>query len=341
MLVLGIESSCDETACAIVKDGREVLCNVIESQSKLHRPFGGVFPEVACRRHVDAIIPVIETALAEARVTQKEIDLITVTQGPGLIGALLIGLNAAKALALAWGIPFVGVNHVHAHLYAATLSEAAVPFPALGLVISGGHTFMVKMHDPCTYEPIGTTQDDAIGEAFDKVASLLQLPYPGGPALEQLAKKGQPGRFPFRPGKVKGRPWDFSFSGLKTNVLYALKGMGAAKDAPLRISEEEKADAAAAFQEAALGDVVTKSLTAAAAFDCRALLCGGGVSANQRLKELFDAHNTQRLPLFFPPLRLATDNAAMIAALGFQTFAKAGGHGHPLTLEPFTSMSLT
>jgi N6-L-threonylcarbamoyladenine synthase len=222
MIVLGIESTCDETACAIVKDGKDILSNIIHSQSEMHSPFGGVFPELACRRHVDAIIPVIRDAMMHAHVSKNEIDLIAVSKGPGLIGALLIGLNVAKALSMAWDIPFIGINHVEAHLYAAIMPLESPPFPALGIVISGGHTFMVKMRGIGSYEGIGTTQDDAIGEAFDKVASLLHLPYPGGPAIEQLAKQGNPSRFSFRPANVKGRPWDFSFSGLKTNVLYAL-----------------------------------------------------------------------------------------------------------------------
>ena len=335
MLVLGIETSCDETACAIVKEGKEILSNVIESQSELHRPFGGVFPEIACRKHVDSLLPVIQEALKRASVTKEAIDLIAVTQGPGLIGALLIGLNTAKALSLAWDIPFVGVNHVEAHLYAAMMQETQIPFPALGLVISGGHTLMVKMSDPCTYEPLGTTHDDAIGEAFDKVASLLGLPYPGGPAIEQLAKKGRSGRFHFQSGKVKGRPFDFSFSGLKTNVRYATKGMYAPKEAPLLIQEEEKADVALSFQETALTDIVCKSLAAAAAFDCQSLLCGGGVVSNQRLKELFQLKNSAHLPLFFPHPAFTTDNAAMIAGLGFHIFAKKGRSS--LDLEPFTS----
>jgi len=337
MLVLGIETSCDETACAIVKDGKEALSNVIESQAELHRPFGGVFPEIACRKHVDVIIPVIQEALSKAGVSKEQIGLIAVTQGPGLIGALLIGLNSAKALSLAWDIPFVGVNHVEAHLYAAMMRESAIPFPALGLVISGGHTLLLKMSDPCTYERIGSTQDDAIGEAFDKVASLLGLPYPGGPAIEQLAKKGRPGRFQFQSGKVKGRPFDFSFSGLKTNVRYVIKGMNAAKDAPLLIQEEEKADVALSFQETALKDIVCKSLAAASAFDCRSLICGGGVANNQRLKELFELHNNADLPLFFPHPALTTDNAAMIAGLGFHIFAKMGRSS--LCLEPFTALN--
>lgn len=336
MLVLGIETSCDETACAVVSEGRTVLSNVIYSQSQLHSAYGGVFPELACRKHVDAIIPAIEAALQQAGVCPQEIDLIAVASGPGLIGALLIGVNAAKALAMAWDIPFIGVNHVEAHLYGALMSSETCPMPALGIVISGGHTFMVKMPQIGTYEPIGTTQDDAVGEAFDKVASMLQLPYPGGPSIEQLAKKGNPSDFTFNPGKVKGRPWDFSFSGLKTSVLYAVKGSNASKDAPLLISEEKKANVAAAFQETALRDITTKSLNAARAFGCRAIVCGGGVSNNARLKELFNEKNSDQIPLFFPHPTLTTDNAAMIAGLGTHRYIQRQ-QGDSYDLEPHCS----
>lgn len=335
MLVLGIESTCDETAAAVVRDGKEILSNVIHSQS-IHSTLGGVFPELACRKHVDALIPAIHTALEQALIHPRELDGIAVAKGPGLIGALLIGLNAAKALAMAWNVPFIGVNHVEAHLYGAMMSLPSVPFPALGVVISGGHTFMVKMTGIGNYEPIGTTQDDAIGEAFDKVAAMLHLPYPGGPAIEQLAKQGDPARFAFSAGKVKGRPWDFSFSGLKTSVLYAIKGANALKDSPLRISEKEKADVAAAFQETALSDIASKSLLAAAEFGCQAIFCGGGVSNSTRLKDLFHEKNKAKIPLFFPPPSLTTDNAAMIAGLGFHLFMR-NPDGDSYDLEPHSS----
>jgi len=338
MIVLGIETTCDETSCSLVRDGHEILSNVIASQIELHRPFGGVFPELACRKHLDMIISVLNDAMASAGVTKEGIDLVAVAKGPGLIGALLIGLHAAKALSLAWQVPFVGVNHVEAHLYAAMMGPVKPLFPALGVVISGGHTFMVKMLKTGTYELIGTTQDDAIGEAFDKVASMLSLPYPGGPAIETLAKKGNPKSFPFRAGKVKGQPWDFSFSGLKTNVLYTLKGPNAGRNAPLQIREEQKADIAASFQEAALSDIVDKALLAAATFDCKSLIFGGGVSNNQRLKALFTEKKTA-FPLFFPPAGLTIDNAAMIAGLGFHVYHQQG-HGDPLDLEPMTRIPL-
>ena len=338
MLVLGIESTCDETACAIVRDGREVLANVISSQCDLHTLYGGVFPELACRRHIDALIPVIQSALQEASVSPEAIDLIAAAKGPGLIGALLIGLNAAKALSYAWDIPFVGVNHVEAHLYAAMMPLSAPIFPALGLVISGGHTFLVKIHAIGNYELIGTTQDDAIGEAFDKVASMLGLPYPGGPAIEALAKSGNPKRYPLKPGKVKNHPWDFSFSGLKTNVLYTIKGPNASKDTPLIIQEKDKADVAAAFQDTALKDVVQRSIDAAQAFGCLAIYCGGGVSNNQRLRALFEELGCP-VPVYYPEAKLTLDNAAMIAGLGYHCFNK-NGQGDPLDLAPMTRIPL-
>lgn len=336
MIVLGIESSCDETACAIVKDGREILSNVISSQIDLHREYGGVFPELACRRHIEILLPVIKEALLLAGV--KEVDLIAVAKGPGLIGALLIGLNAAKGLSLGWNKPFIAVNHVEAHLYAAMMSHPEPTFPALGVVISGGHTFLVRILSLGVYELIGTTVDDAIGEAFDKVALMLGLSYPGGPAIEALARQGDPTRYAFKPGRVKEHPWDFSFSGLKTNVLYTVKGANASKNSPVLIAEEEKPHIAAAFQEAALGDIVNKTIRAAKEFPSSAVFLGGGVSNNQRLRALFQ-ERCPELPVYWPPLGLSLDNAAMIAGLGYHNFLRQG-HGDPLDLEPLPRIPL-
>lgn len=338
MIVLGIESTCDETACAIVKDGREILSHVISSQIDLHEQYGGVFPELACRRHIDMIIPVIETAFKEAGITPEKLDLISVAKGPGLIGALLIGLNVAKALSLAWEIPFVGVNHVEAHIYAAMMHLETPPLPGLGVVISGGHTMLVLVRELGNYTLIGTTLDDAIGEAFDKVAAMLGLPYPGGPAIEALAKKGNPSAFPFKAGRVKGKQWDFSFSGLKTNVLYTVKGPNSDKHSPLVIPDEAKKDVAASFQETALEDIVTKSLSAAKAHGCQAIYIGGGVSNNRRLRALFDEKGAG-LPVHFPQSLLSLDNAAMIAGLGYHTY-KRKRHGDPMDLEPMTRIPL-
>jgi N6-L-threonylcarbamoyladenine synthase len=332
MLVLGLETTCDETACALVRDGHAILSNVVASQAALHEPFGGVFPELACRRHSEDLLPVVRQALQEAAVRPQQVELIAVARGPGLIGALLVGLHAAKGLSLAWNVPFVGVNHVEAHLYAALMGRSDIPLPALGVVVSGGHTFLAKIEEVGAYTLIGTTVDDAIGEAFDKVAAMLALPYPGGPAIERLAQQGDPSRYPFKTGNVKGRPWDFSFSGLKTTVLYTVRGERGDKILP----DEERAHVAASFQEAALSGVVRKASRAAAEFSCRAIVVGGGVSNNRRLRALFAS---QDAPVYFPPSGLSLDNAAMIAGLGCRVYQKQG-EGDPLTLEPMTRISL-
>ena len=331
MFVLGIETTCDETACAVVKDGKEILSNLIATQADLHAIYGGVYPELACRRHFELIIPLVDQALKEARVSPAEIDLISVAYGPGLIGALLLGVHAAKSMALAWNKPFVGVNHVEAHLYAAWMGCQASEFPALGVVVSGGHTFLVKMESIGTYEMIGQTVDDAIGEAFDKVAVMLGLPYPGGPEIEKLARQGDPKRFPFKAGVVKGRPWDFSFSGLKTNVLYTVKGQNGDKKAASQISEADKPHIAASFQEAAFKDIVGKALAATEAFQCKMIFLGGGVTQNQRLRELFQA---SKIPVYWPLPGLSLDNAAMIAGLGYHIFIQKNFQGDSLDLEP-------
>jgi N6-L-threonylcarbamoyladenine synthase len=338
MLVLGIESTCDETAAAIVKDGKYILSNVIHSQIELHRKFGGVFPEVASRSHVKALPEVIKEAVEIAEISMQDIDLVSVAKGPGLIGPLLIGINGAKALALGLKKPFIGVNHVEAHLYASMMREEEPLFPSLGLVISGGHTFLVLIENIGSYKTIGSTVDDAVGEAFDKVAKLLDLPYPGGPEIEQLALQGKPGEFTFKAGTVKGRPYDFSFSGLKTNVFYSIHGQNSPKGTPCPLNLEEKASIAAAFQETALLDIVKKTLCAAKEFDCKAIYIGGGVSQNKKLRSLFQELEIN-LPLFFPPKGLSLDNGAMIAGLGFHVYQRQGS-GDPFTLEPQTRIPL-
>lgn len=327
MLVLGIESTCDETACSIVRDGREVLSNVISSQIDLHAEFGGVVPELACRRHVDVLIPIIDEALRTAKLTLNEIDLFAVAQGPGLIGAILIGLNAAKSLSLALNKPLIGVNHVEAHLYAAIMSQnTPISFPCLGVVISGGHTALIKMESLGVYSPISQTIDDAIGEAFDKVAKLLGLPYPGGPEIERLAKLGDPLKHPFKAGTVKDNPLSFSFSGLKTAVYYAIKDKS--------LTESDKNDIAASFQQAACMDILKKSVLAAQEYGCNTLLFGGGVSNNRWLRELF-AEKAPHLTCLWPSLGLTLDNAAMIAGLGYHKYLNKGC-GDSLMLEAFT-----
>ncbi len=312
MYVLGIESSCDETAAAIVENGTRILSHVIASQADLHEKYGGVFPELASRRHSEVILPTIDQALKQAGISPKDLALIAVTNNPGLMGPLLIGVNTAKALSLAWNIPFIGVNHVEAHLYAAMMENHDVTFPALGVVLSGGHTQLYEILSPTIFKKISSTVDDAVGEAFDKVATLLGLPYPGGPHIEQLAKKGDPERFSFPSGRVKRSPLDFSFSGLKTAVLYQIEKMSK----PL--SDQDKCDLAASFQRAALSDIVEKTLLASKQYPCKGIILGGGVVANLALRELFQERCA--LPLFWPSLKLCTDNAAMIAGLGFQNF---------------------
>lgn len=329
MIVLGIESTCDETSASIVRDGNEILSLVIASSAEIHQQYGGVFPELACRRHIESIIPVIEEALLQAHLTPKDIDLIAVARGPGLVGALLIGMQAAKGLSIAWNKPFIGVNHVEAHLYAAMMGAPRL-FPALGFVLSGGHTLLLKIESVGQYEQIGTTVDDAIGEAFDKVASMLGLPYPGGPHVERLARLGRPKTYPLRSGQVKKNPFDFSFSGIKTSVLYAMKEQ--------TLSDQEKADLAASFQEAVFSDLITKAKKAISTFSCRALYLGGGVCQNLHLKKLFDEAFAP-LPLFWPAKDLSLDNAAMIAGLGYHKFMQTG-LGHPLDLDVQTRIPL-
>lgn len=337
MLVLGIESTCDETGCSVVKDGKDILSNVISSQIDLHREYGGVVPELACRRHIDLMVPILDKALQEANCTMDDIDLIAVAHGPGLIGTLLIGLTTAKSLALASGKPFIGVNHIEAHLYAAMMETPNIAFPALGVVISGGHTSLVLMKSIGHYVSIGHTVDDAIGEAFDKVAKMLHLPYPGGPEIEKLAVKGNPRAYPFKGGVVKGKPFDFSFSGLKTAVLYALRGQNATNMTPEALPLEIKQDIAASFQQAALFDIINKTVAAAESFGCSDVLFGGGVSNNQQLRRLF-AEKAPHLSCHWPPAGLSLDNAAMIAGLGYHQFNESP-HGAPLTLEAVTRIS--
>ncbi|OGN55379.1 MAG: tRNA (adenosine(37)-N6)-threonylcarbamoyltransferase complex transferase subunit TsaD [Chlamydiae bacterium RIFCSPHIGHO2_12_FULL_44_59] len=318
MNVLGIETTCDETAASVVASGKQILSNVVASSADLHAQYGGVFPELACRCHIETIERVISQAIQLADVSLEQLDLIAVAKGPGLVGALLIGMNTAKGLSLSLKKPLIGVNHVEAHLYASMMGLSEIPLPALGIVLSGGHTFLIKILDVGSYTPLSTTVDDAIGEAFDKVASLLGLPYPGGPHIEALAKNGNPGKYPFKAGQVKENPLDFSFSGLKTNVLYTI-----------RKNPFKKEDIAASFQETAFLDIVKKAKKASQTFPCQAIFFGGGVTINQRLREMFEI-TFDSTPLFWPPKELCLDNAAMIAGLGFKKYI---GISDPLDME--------
>ena len=337
-LVLGIESTCDDTGCAVVRDGVEILSNVVSSQIDIHNAFGGVVPELASRHHIDIIIPVIQKALEDANVTLDDIGLFAVAKGPGLIGSLLIGLNAAKALAFATKKPFVGVNHVEAHLYAAMMPAIEkLVFPLLGVVISGGHTFLARIDAIGEYTIIGTTVDDAIGEAFDKAAKIMGLPYPGGPEIEKLAINGDASRYDFKPSKIKGRPFAFSFSGLKTKVLYTVKGQSSQMKSPLIIEESDKKHVAAAFQEAAFSDIIAKASLALEKYpDINGIVFGGGVTNNDAIRDIV-AKKFPETPVFWPARALTQDNAAMIAGLGYHHYSQ---EGDALDLEPMTRLAL-
>ncbi|MFD0051737.1 tRNA (adenosine(37)-N6)-threonylcarbamoyltransferase complex transferase subunit TsaD [Actinomycetes bacterium NPDC127524] len=308
-IILGIETSCDETAASVVKNGTEILSNVVASQIESHKRFGGVVPEIASRHHVEQITLVIEEAIEQAGVQYGDIDGIAVTEGPGLVGALLIGVNAAKAVAFAHNIPLIGVHHIAGHIYANRLIKEMV-FPALSLVVSGGHTELVLLEEHGKFRVIGETRDDAAGEAYDKVARTLNLPYPGGPHIDRLAHEGQPTiRLP--------RAWlegsyDFSFSGLKSAVINTLH------NAEQRGEEIEPANLAASFQQSVIEVLVKKTLQAAAEYNVKQVLLAGGVAANKGLRAaLSDAFAPlPNVELVIPPLNLCTDNAAMIAAAG-------------------------
>ena len=317
MKILGIETSCDETACAIVEDGEKILSNVIFSSVDQHQLFGGVVPEIAFRSHIEQIIPTIDQALKIAQVSLSEIDLIAATYGPGLMGALQVGLNTAKSLALALNKPFVAINHLEAHLCAAVMNKSLTNiFPAIGLLISGGHTALLYMQDICNYKLIGQTVDDAIGEAFDKVARLLDLSYPGGPEIEKLARQPAQQKFPFKPGLVKGDSFAFSFSGLKTAVLYKLQELTQNG----LLSPQNKIDIAQSFQDAAFKDIIDKTLKATGKFSVNNILFGGGVSNSQTLREKFNQAKGSNV-LHWPDPDLSLDNGAMIAALAYHKYS--------------------
>ncbi|WP_188804561.1 tRNA (adenosine(37)-N6)-threonylcarbamoyltransferase complex transferase subunit TsaD [Sporolactobacillus putidus] len=314
-MILGIETSCDETAAAVVENGTKILANAVASQIDIHRRFGGVVPEVASRHHVDQITIVCEEAMRESGISWGDLDAIAVTQGPGLIGALLVGVNAAKALAFAHGIPLVPVHHITGHIYANRFVHE-LQFPLIALVVSGGHTELVFMKAHGSYQVIGTTRDDAAGEAFDKVARTLGLPYPGGPEIDRLAKQGK-ASIDFPRAWLEEGSLDFSFSGLKSAVINYIH------NERQRGREISKADVAASFQVSVAEVLVKKTMLAAGRYDIRQLLVAGGVSANSRVrKEMTAAAETRGIPLVIPPLRLCTDNAAMIAASGTIGFLK-------------------
>jgi len=321
--VLGIESSCDETAAAVVADGRRALSNVIASQVEIHARFGGIVPEVASRQHLLAIVPTIRRALDEAGVGWGDLDCVAVTQGPGLAGSLLVGVNGAKALAFSRGLPLVGVNHLEGHIYANWLTGAEIEFPVLCLIVSGAHSDLVVMPGHLRYDRIGRTRDDAAGEAFDKVARILGLGYPGGPAIQRVALKGDPTKLRL-PRAWLPDTYDFSFSGLKTAVLRVVE-----RQAELGLTVE---DIAASFQESVADVLVEKTRRAAEDFRVRQVLLAGGVAANALLRKWMAERVP--LPVIIPPLEYCTDNAAMIAAAGYYRFAAGVRSGLDLDVEP-------
>ena len=316
--ILGIETSCDETAAAVIENGHTILSNVVASQVDLHAQFGGVFPEVASRQHIRKIYPVVQAALQQAHMTLRQVDAIAVTRGPGLPGSLVVGINAAKGLAMGADLPLLGINHLEGHFYSAWLDAAQdedspqPSFPLLGLIVSGGHTELVLMDDHLSYQRLGGTLDDAAGEAFDKVARLLGLSYPGGPAIQKTAMEGDPDGVTFPRAWLPGS-WDFSFSGLKTAVLRTVRELEA-EDESIPV-----ADLAASFQEAVVDVLVGKTLEAADAFDVEEILVAGGVSANRALRQSLQERSER--PVRIPPIKFCTDNAAMIAAAGSYRFA--------------------
>jgi N6-L-threonylcarbamoyladenine synthase len=313
MLVLGIETSCDETAAAVVAEGRHILSSVVSTQFELHAQYGGVVPEIAARRHLENILPVIQAALDQAGITLKDLYGLAVTQGPGLIGALVIGMAVGKALAYTMQKPLAGVHHLKAHIASIFLTESRPEFPFLALVVSGGHTNLYHVRSFLDMDLISRSRDDAAGEAFDKVAKLMGLGYPGGVVIEAMAARGNPEAYPLPRPRIPEEPLTFSFSGLKTAVAYLLK-----KQPEIVADDASRADLAASFQEAVVESLVSRAWLALEADGSRQLLVAGGVAANSRLRRaLADQAQATGVELFLPPLSLCTDNAAMVAALGY------------------------
>lgn len=326
--ILAIETSCDETACAVIENGRALLASTVASQMDIHARYGGVFPEVASRQHVLSIVPVVEETLSKAHLTFSEIDAIAVTRGPGLAGSLVVGVNMAKGLSVGTGLPLIGVNHLEGHLYSAWVYNAgeAIPeepqFPLMVLLVSGGHSELNLMTDHLTYKRLGSTLDDAAGEAFDKVARLLGLPYPGGPSVQRSAEDGDSTRFQFPRAWLEGT-WNFSFSGVKTAVLRE------AKDFESKGRSLPVPDMSASFQAAVVDVLFKKTMKAAREFGAKEILVAGGVSANRLLRETF--RNQKEYKVHIPPLSLCTDNAAMVASAGYYRFAL--GHTSELNMD--------
>jgi len=361
LYILGIETSCDETAAAVVASGERVLSNVVASQFDVHRRYGGVVPELASREHLRAIVPVVRQAMEEAGVGRQELAAVAVTCGPGLVGSLLVGVTYAKALSVSWGLPLIGVNHLEGHIHAVVLEQKqkgdTLEFPALALVVSGGHThlFWVRLEgEEYAYRLLGRTRDDAAGEAFDKVAKLLGLGYPGGPVIDLLARHGNPRAVRFPMAKMKGNLLDFSFSGLKTAVLRRVQGAGMeeeirrrrellrSKPNPsveewLETTPQATLDLMASFQNTVAEELVRRAAAAAVEHDARGVIVSGGVACNSWLRQQFSAAAVG-LPVFFPAPKLSTDNAAMIAAAAWPKLLRRRFSDLSLAAEPSLSL---
>jgi N6-L-threonylcarbamoyladenine synthase len=321
MRILAIETSCDETAAAVVEDGRHILSNIVSTQAEIHAPYGGVVPELASRHHIENIVPVIQSAMAESGLEFAALDAVAVTHGPGLIGSLLVGLQAAKGIAFVHGKPLVPVHHVAGHLQAPFLAHPEIPLPAVALVVSGGHTSLYEVPAEGVFHLLGRTRDDAAGEAFDKVAKLLGLGYPGGPAIDRLSRGANDRALDFTVARIKDGQLGFSFSGLKTAVLYHVRREGIAAVAEGAAVPDEVRDLVASFQRAAVTALLRGLERAARERKPRSLLLTGGVAANFLLRaEAAKTAHALGLPLFVPPVALSTDNAAMIGAAGFVSF---------------------
>ena len=331
--ILGIETSCDETSAAVVIDGHEVLSNVVSSQVALHARYGGIVPEIAARAHIEQLRPMIATALSEARMDLGDMRALAVTDGPGLVGSLLIGVTAAKTLAWLHGRPLVAVDHIHAHAISAAITAGFDIWPAVSLVVSGGHTSLYLVRDNLNIELLGQTMDDAAGEAFDKVAAILELGYPGGPAIDHLARQGDPDAIRFPRTWLNEERLDFSYSGLKTAVLYHVYGAGRKYGSTAHLTRSQLADIAASFQAALIEPLVVKTIAAARRCGVSNVAVGGGVAANSRLRsELTAACANAGLQLHLTPDNYCTDNAAMIAAVGFHKLQ--AGQTAGMELEP-------
>ena len=336
MIILGIETSCDETSASVVEDGIKVHSNIVASQQELHSRFGGVVPEIACRAHTDTIITVIDKAVTEANIKLSDIDAISVANTPGLIGALLIGLTTAKTLSWLLGIPLITINHLHAHIYASKIEHEDIDYPAISLVVSGGHTSLFLTQSETRHTQVGGTIDDAAGEAFDKVGKILGLGYPAGPEIDTISQKGNGEAILFPRSYLKKNSLDFSFSGVKTAVLYHCLGQDSKNTGEMpELKDREIADLAASFQEAVVDVLVNKTIFAATKFSARSIILGGGVACNSRLRQrLADAAKQRDIPLYYPSKKLCMDNAAMVAGLAYHKYDEEAFSGLEVEAMP-------